>query len=151
MRLALAPLVVALLAAAAPPAERELEVEGSVLATTPRLQVSVVVTNPGDRPVPSLEIEGELLGQRRKAEIVGGIVAGGRGSVVLDFGAAPARPGVHALVLLLANQRYRILQVELGDEKLMLRRGEWLRSHKAGKVSVMPAFSLAPLARCARK
>ena len=46
---------------------------------TPRLQVSVVVTNRGDRAVPSLEIVGELLGQRQETQISGGIVAGGAG------------------------------------------------------------------------
>lgn len=80
----------------------ELEVTGSVVATTPRLQVRVVVANRGDRPVPSLEIAGELLGQRQAAQIPG-VAAGASEVVVLAFDAAAARPGVHALVLLLEH------------------------------------------------
>ncbi len=94
---------VTLVVARAAGAEPELEVSGAVVATTPRLQVSVVVTNRGDRPVPSLEIVGELLGQRRATQIPDGVVAGGSGTAVLDFDAARARPGVHALVLLLEH------------------------------------------------
>jgi hypothetical protein len=96
-------LAVALVAAGAARAEPVLEVSGSVVTTTPRLQVSVVVTNRGDRGVSSLEIVGELLGQRREARILSGVTAGGSETVVLDFDAERARPGVHALVLLLEH------------------------------------------------
>ncbi len=71
------------------------------MTTTPRLQVSVVVTNRGDRAVSSLEIVGELLGQRQETRISRAIAAGERDTVVLDFDAGGARPGVYALVLLL--------------------------------------------------
>jgi hypothetical protein len=102
VRLVLAPaLVAALLVAAAARAEPVLEVKGSVVTTRPRLQVSVVVSNRGDHAVPSLEIAGELFGQRQKALLPSGVVPGGSGTVVLAFEAEHARPGVHALVLLL--------------------------------------------------
>jgi hypothetical protein len=102
-RLAPAVFAVALAAAGAARAEPVLEVSGSVVTTTPRLRVSVVVTNRGDRTVSSLEIVGELLGQRQEARILSGVAAGGSGTVVLDFDAEHARPGVHALVLLLEH------------------------------------------------
>jgi hypothetical protein len=94
---------VAFLAAAAVRAEPVLEATASVVATRPRLQVNVVVTNRGDRAASRLGIVGELLGQRQEAQLPGGVVAGGSGAVVLDFDATGARPGVHALVLQLEH------------------------------------------------
>ena len=94
----------AFLAAAAVRAEPPLDVAGSIVATRPRLQVSVVVTNRGGSPLSSLAVVGELLGERQEARVSTGIPVGGSGSVILAFDAANARPGVHALVLQLEHE-----------------------------------------------
>jgi hypothetical protein len=78
-----------------------LGVTGSVVSTAPRLEVRVVVTNRGDRAAAPLEIAGELLGERQEAWLGEGVPAGGEGAVMLWFSSPRARPGTHALTLLL--------------------------------------------------
>jgi hypothetical protein len=73
------------------------------VARVPRLEVRVVVTNRGDEPAKPLDVVGELLGERREARVVQGVTPGGQAAVVLDFAAAEARPGLHALTLLLEH------------------------------------------------
>jgi hypothetical protein len=95
-------LVLGVLAAAAPArGEALLGVAGSVVSVAPRLAVRVVVTNRGDRLAAPLELTGELLGERREARLAQGVPPGGEGAVLLDFDPALARPGLHALTLLL--------------------------------------------------
>ena len=97
-------LALGLLAAApAVRAQALLDVSGSVVSVAPRLEVRVVVTNRGDRPAAPLEVTGELFGERREARLAGGVPPGGEGAVHLDFDPAPARPGLHALTLLLEH------------------------------------------------
>ncbi len=84
-------------------AEAVLDISGSVVSVAPRLEVRVVVTNRGDRPAVPLEVVGELLGERSEARLAGGVAPGGEGAVRLDFAPAPARPGTHALTLLLEH------------------------------------------------
>ena len=79
-----------------------LDVAGAVVATAPRLEVRVVVSNHGDGPAAPLDVVGELLGERREARLAS-VGPGEKGSVVLDFGARSARPGIHALTLLLEH------------------------------------------------
>jgi hypothetical protein len=73
------------------------------VARVPRLEVRVVVTNQGGEPAAPLDVVGELLGERREARVVQGVPPGGQAAVVLDFGAGEARPGLHALTLLLEH------------------------------------------------
>ena len=96
-------LALLLAAAAAARAEAVLDVSGSVVSVAPRLEVRVVVTNRGDRPAVPLEVTGELLGERREARLADGVPPGGEGAVRLDFDPAHARPGLHALTLLLEH------------------------------------------------
>jgi len=84
-------------------AEAVLDVSGSVISVAPRLEVRVVVTNRGDRKAVPLEVVGELLGERSAARLAGGVAPGGEGSVVLAFAPSSARPGTHALTLLLEH------------------------------------------------
>jgi len=97
--------ILALLLAAGTSARAEavLDVSGSVVSVAPRLEVRVVVRNRGDRPAVPLEVTGELLGERREARLVDGVPPGGEGAVRLDFDPAHARPGLHALTLLLEH------------------------------------------------
>ena len=92
-----------LAAAASARAEAVLDVSGSVVSVAPRLEVRVVVTNRGDRPAAPLEVTGELLGERCEARLADGVPPGGEGAVHLDFDPANARPGLHALTLLLEH------------------------------------------------
>jgi hypothetical protein len=97
-------LALVLLAAGSPArGEAVLDVTGSVVAVAPRLEVRVVVTNRGDRAAAPLDVEGELLGERQEARLADGVAPGGEGAVVLAFAAAGARPGNHALTLLLEH------------------------------------------------
>jgi len=84
-------------------AEAVLDVSGSVVSVAPRLEVRVVVTNRGDRAAAPLEVVGELLGERSEARLAGGVSPGGEGAVLLSFAPASARPGTHALTLLLEH------------------------------------------------
>jgi hypothetical protein len=79
-----------------------LEVSGQVVATAPRLEVRVVVSNHGDATAMPLEVVGELAGETRKARVVAGVAPGEEAAVVLDF-ANGMRPGRHALTLLLEH------------------------------------------------
>ena len=92
-----------LAAAAAARAGAVLDVSGSVVSVAPRLEVRVVVTNRGDREAAPLEVTGELLGERSEARLAGGVAPGGEGAVLLTFAPANARPGTHALTLLLEH------------------------------------------------
>ena len=84
-------------------AQAVLDVSGEVLATAPRLEVRVSITNRGDQPASSVEVEGELLEQRRTARLAASLGPGRSGAVVLDFDASAAPPGVHALTLRLEH------------------------------------------------
>ncbi len=83
-------------------AEALLEVQGTVLATTPRIVVRIDVANRGNRAAAPLEITGELLGERCESRL-DHVAPGGRASVLLDFAEGGARSGVHALALLLEH------------------------------------------------
>lgn len=80
-----------------------LQVSGTVVRTSPRLEVRVVVANHGDATAAPLDVVGELLGERRSAHLSAGVPPGGSGAVVLGFSPSQARPGVHALALLLEH------------------------------------------------
>jgi hypothetical protein len=98
--------VLALGLLAAAPAARALailDVSGSVVSVAPRLEVRVAVTNRGDRAAAPLEVTGELFGERRVARLADGVPPGGEGAVHLDFDPGDARPGLHALILLLEH------------------------------------------------
>ena len=73
------------------------------MSVAPRLEVRVVVTSRGDAPTGPLEVAGELFGERRAARLASGVPPRGEGAVHLDFDPAPARPGLHALTLLLEH------------------------------------------------
>jgi len=80
-----------------------LEVTGEVVSRSPRLEVRVVIANPGDEPAVPLDVVGELFGQHAEARVVRGVPAGGEAAVILGFDGAEARPGLHALTLLLEH------------------------------------------------
>lgn len=73
------------------------------MARSPRLEVRVVIANPGDEPAVPLDVVGELFGQHAEARVVRGVPAGGEAAVILGFDGAEARPGLHALTLLLEH------------------------------------------------
>lgn len=78
-----------------------LDVSGRVLATAPYLEVSVTLTNRGRVPAGSIEVRGELFGERGEALVPGVLAPGDSGAVTLAFPAAASRPGLQALTLLL--------------------------------------------------
>lgn len=84
-------------------AEAQLDVSGSVVAVAPRLEVRVVLTNRGDQATRPIEVEGELVGERRATRLAAGLAPGGSGTVSLDFTPAVTRPGRYALTLLLEH------------------------------------------------
>ena len=84
-------------------ADAELDVSGEVIATAPRLELRVLVTNRGDQPAPSIDLTGELLGERRARRIPTPLDARQSAAVVLDFDVSSAPQGVHALTLLLEH------------------------------------------------
>jgi hypothetical protein len=93
-----------LLAAAIPArAQAVLDVSGEVASVAPRLEVRVVVSNRGDRPAAPLDVAGELLGESASVRLESGVAPGGSGAVVLGFSPSEARPGLHALSLLLEH------------------------------------------------
>jgi hypothetical protein len=80
-----------------------IDVSGGVLATQPRLEVRVKLTNRGAQPAASIEVRGELLGQRREVRLAGTLAPGSAGSVTLDFEPPTGRPGRHVLALLIEH------------------------------------------------
>jgi hypothetical protein len=92
-----------LLAARPARAEAVLDVSGSVVSVAPQLEVRVVVANRGDRRAAPIDVVGELLGERAEARLTGGVDPGREGAVLLAFSPANARPGTHALTLLLEH------------------------------------------------
>ncbi len=103
-RVALGALVAALAAGASSraAAEAQLEVSGTVVSPSPLLRVRVAIRNRGDRAAAPLDVTGELLGQRREARVAS-LAPGASAPIVLEYDAARARPGLHALVLLLEH------------------------------------------------
>jgi hypothetical protein len=91
-----------LCAASARP-EATLAVSGHVLATEPRLELSLTLANRGDRPTGPIDLTGELDGRRGESRLARGLAARAEASLVLAFAAAPRRPGLHALTLLLEH------------------------------------------------
>jgi len=102
LSLALATLAFAGAAAPARP-DALLDVSGSVTATSPRLAVRVTLTNRGDRPAGPIDVRGELFGEAQSARLAGTLAPRASGSVSLEFAAAPPRPGLHALTLLVEH------------------------------------------------
>ncbi len=94
--------VLLLLAAPAWP-EAVLDVSGNVIATAPRLDVRVTLTNRGDLPAGPIDVIGELAGERREARFSGTLAPGASADVSLAFATTPPRPGLHALTLLLEH------------------------------------------------
>ncbi len=94
---------IAFAGAASAPADAVLEVSGTVLSTTPRLEVRVEISNRGDRPAVPLTVTGGFFGQERIARLGAGVPPGGRGAVILEFDGEAAPAGVHALTLLLEH------------------------------------------------
>ncbi|HVO11937.1 MAG TPA: hypothetical protein VMX54_14455 [Vicinamibacteria bacterium] len=80
-----------------------LDVAGTVVATEPRLQVRVQITNRGDQPAPGIEVAGELLGVRDQRRLYEILLPGASDALWLSFDVAPPRPGVYALTLLLEH------------------------------------------------
>jgi len=95
-------LALVLLSAAARP-EAVLDVSGRVVATAPRLEVRVTLTNRGDVRAGPIDVRGELFGERGEARLAGGLAPAAEGLVMLDFAPTPPRPGLHALTLLLEH------------------------------------------------
>ena len=91
-----------LVAAQAARASASLDVAGEVVSAAP-LEVRIVVRNPGVDATGPLDVIGELGTERREARVAGGVPPGGAASVLLAFDSLPARPGVHALLLLLEH------------------------------------------------
>ncbi len=80
-----------------------LDVAGTVIATEPRLEVRVQVTNRGDQPAAGVEVAGEMLDSRDQGRLNEVLMPGASAAVQLDFDVAPPRPGVYALALLLEH------------------------------------------------
>lgn len=98
------PLTLALvLLCAAARADSVLDVSGSVVATAPRLTVRITVTNRGDARAGPIEVRAELFGEPATASLRDGLAPGAEGDVTLAFDAAPPRPGLHALTLLVEH------------------------------------------------
>ncbi len=93
----------ALLSAAPVHADAVLDVSGRVVATEPRFEVSVTLTNRGDRRAGPIDVSGELDRRTSEARLAGGLEPGANASVILGFPAPPRRPGLHALTLLLEH------------------------------------------------
>jgi len=93
----------ALLSAAPVHADAVLDVSGRVVATEPRFEVSVTLTNRGDRRARPIDVSGELDRRTSEARLAGGLEPGASALVTLGFAAPPHRPGLHALTLLLEH------------------------------------------------
>ena len=63
------------------------------------LEVSVFLKNAGDAAAQPLDVEGELLEERRRMRLDRGVAKGESDHVVLQFPLVGARPGLHALIL----------------------------------------------------
>ncbi len=83
--------------------EAVLDVSGSVVATAPRLEVELTLTNRGDVRAGPIDVQGELFGVPRAARLSGGLAPGAAGQLTLDFDPTPPRPGLHALTLLVEH------------------------------------------------
>lgn len=96
--------VLALLVAAGLPrsahAAARLEVSGSVQATGEALEITVELFNRGDEAASSVRLEGELLGATERARL-DDVSPGQSRSVQLRYPLGIARPGLHALILLI--------------------------------------------------
>lgn len=90
------------MAAAARP-DALLDVAGSVVATAPRLEVELTLTNRGAAPTGPVDVRGELFGEPLAARLSDGLAPGAQGRLTLDFASTPPRPGLHALTLLLEH------------------------------------------------
>lgn len=90
------------MAAAARP-DAVLDVAGSVVATAPRLQVELTLTNRGAVATRPVDVRGELFGEPLAARLSTGLAPGAQGQVTLDIASTPPRPGLHALTLLLEH------------------------------------------------
>ena len=97
-----AALLTSFLAAPARP-DAALDVSGRVVATEPRLAVSVTLTNRGEPCLGPIEVVGEIDGQRRDTRLAGGLGRNADGFVTLEFASPPRRPGLHALTLLVEH------------------------------------------------
>jgi hypothetical protein len=86
--------------AAAARTEAVLDVAGRVVATEPRLEVSLTLTNRSDRATGPIDVVGELAGQQGDARLASGLEPRGQASLTLDLSSAPRRPGRYALTLL---------------------------------------------------
>jgi hypothetical protein len=80
-----------------------LDVSGSVVATAPRLEIALTLTNRGDVSAGPIDVRGELYGAPVAARLPAGLAPGAAGQVRLDFDSTPPRPGLHALTLLLEH------------------------------------------------
>ncbi len=97
-----AALLTSFLAAPARP-DAALDVSGRVVATEPRLAVSVTLTNRGEPCLGPIDVVGELDGQHRDARLAGGLASNADGFVTLEFESPPRRPGLQALTLLVEH------------------------------------------------
>lgn len=99
------PLALAVVVAAARPATAAMarfEVTGRTSSPDAvTLEVVVFLKNAGDAAALPLDVEGELLEERRRMRLDRGIGPGESDHVVLQFPLAGARPGLHALILLI--------------------------------------------------
>ena len=120
-------------------AEAVLDVSGEVLATEPRLEVRVLVTNRGDRPAAPVEVSGELLGSSAPARLAAELAPGGSGAVVLDVRRRSGAAGVHALDAA-ARARARRARRDAGGNPPLASERAWL----------LVALGASPRARRAR-
>lgn len=65
------------------------------------LEVVVFLKNAGDAAALPIDVEGELLEERRRMRLDRGVAPGESDHLVLQFPLAGARPGLHALILLI--------------------------------------------------
>lgn len=97
------PLSLALALPDAAHADAVLDVSGRVVATAPRFDVELTLTNRGDVRAGPIDVRGDLFGEPRSARVPDGLAPGASSGLTLDFAPAPKRPGLHALTLLLEH------------------------------------------------
>jgi len=109
----------ALLTASAPAAAAiRLDVGGALEPADAGLRVRLDVTNRGDVAALHVDVEAEIFGLYAEGRLPGPLAPGATQSVRLDFTAAPARPGVHALAL---HLRYPVSgQTETASQRAYL-------------------------------